>query len=170
MTLREDLLREFCPQNALELERDFSLLHRSKGGQGFVDAIARLQKFVGASTVRHYSCGTTCQGYVVPRPWNLKGGFLRLSTGEWLVHDLRMATIGGIFLSGTSRGTERLRVVDVGSGTEDAEYALPVEGCAVLTTGKPPVVYREAVVKRGARCVITDFMPTQDARIGRTPE
>ena len=81
MTLREDLRREFCPQNALELERDLALLHRSKGGQGFIDAIARLQEFVGASTVRHYPCGTTCQGYVVPRPWNLKGGFLRLSTG-----------------------------------------------------------------------------------------
>jgi aminopeptidase YwaD len=170
VTLREELLREFCPQNALELERDLALLHRSKGGQGFVDAIARLQGFVGANTVRHYPCGTTCQGYVVSRPWNLKGGFLRLSTGEWLVPDLRIAPIGGIFLSGTSRDTERLHVVDVGSGTEDAEYTQPVEGCAVLATGKPPVVYREAVAKRGARCVITDFMPAQDARIGRTPE
>jgi hypothetical protein len=170
MTLREDLLREFCPQNALELERDLALLHRSKGGRGFVDAIARLQRFVGASTVRHYSCATTCQGYLVPRPWNLKGGFLRLSTGEWLVPDLRMAPIGGIFLSGASHGIERLRVVDVGFGTEDAEYAQPVEGRAVLATGKPPVVYREAVAKRGARCVITDFMPAPDARIGRTPE
>lgn len=170
MTLREDLLQEFCPQNALELERDLALLHRSKGGQGFVDAIARLQKFVGASTVRHYSCATTCQGYLVPRPWNLKGGFLRLSTGEWLVPDLRMAPIGGIFLSGASRGVERLRIVDVGSGTEGSDYAQPVEGCAVLAAGKPAVVYREAVVNRGARCVITDFMPAPDARIGRTPE
>ena len=170
MTLREDLLREFCPQNALELERDLALLHRSKGGQGFVDAIARLQEFVGIGTVRHYPCGTACQGYVVPRPWNLKGGFLRLSTGEWLVPDLRMAPIGGIFLSGASHGTERLRVVDVGAGTEDTEYTQPVDGCAVLATGKPPVVYREAVAKHGARCVITEFMPAQDARIGRTPE
>jgi aminopeptidase-like protein len=170
VTLREDLLREFCPQNALELERDLALLHRSKGGQGFVDAIVRLQEFVGTGTVRHYPCGTTCQGYVVPRPWNLKGGFLRLSTGEWLAPDLRMAPIGGIFLSGASHGTERLRVVDVGAGTEDTEYTQSVEGCAVLATGKPPVVYREAVAKHGARCVITDFMPTQDARIGRTPE
>ena len=170
MTLRENLLREFCGQNALELERDLALLHRSKGGQGFADAIARLQKFVEASMVRHYSCATTCQGYLVPRSWNLKGGFLRLSTGEWLVPDLRMAPIGGIFLSGASHGIERIRVVDVGSGTEDAEYAQPVEGCAVLATGKPPVVYREAVIKRGARCVITDFMPAQDTHIGRTPE
>jgi aminopeptidase YwaD len=170
MTLREDLLREFCPQNALELERDLALLHRSKGGQEFVDAIVRLQEFVGTGTVRHYSCGTTCQGYIVPRPWNLKSGFLRLSTGEWLVPDLRMAPIGGIFLSGASYGIERLHVIDVGSGTEDTEYVQPVEGCAVLATGKPPVVYREAVAKRGARCVITDFMPAQDARIGRTPE
>jgi aminopeptidase YwaD len=170
MTLREDLLREFCPQNALELERDLSLLHRSTGGQGFVDAIARLQEFVGTGTVRHYPHTTTCQGYLMPRPWNLKGGFLRLSTSEWLVPDLRAAPIGGIFLSGASRGTERLRIVDVGSGTEDADYSQPVEGCAVLATGKPPVVYREAVVGRGARCVITDFMPAPDARIGRTPE
>ncbi|MBA4364549.1 MAG: hypothetical protein C0398_00905 [Coprothermobacter sp.] len=170
MTLREDLLREFCPQNALELERDLALLHRSKGGQGFVDAIARLQEFVGPGTVRHYASTTTCQGYLMPRPWGLKGGFLRLSTGEWLVPDLRMAPIGGIFLSGASHGIERLGVVDVGSGTEDTEYAQPVEGCAVLATGKPPVVYREAVAERGARCVISDFMPAQDTRIGRTPE
>ncbi|MHB8106617.1 MAG: DUF4910 domain-containing protein [Candidatus Cryosericum sp.] len=170
MTLREDLLREFCPQNALELERDLALLHRSKGGQGFIDAICRLQAFVGENTVRHYPCGTICQGYVVPRPWNLKGGFLRLSTGEWLVPDLRMAPIGGIFLSGTSHGTERLRVVDVGSGTEDADYDQQIDGCAVLAAGKPPIVYREAVIRRGARCIITDFMPAQDARIGRTPE
>jgi len=170
MTFREDLLREFCPQNALELERDLALLHRSRGGQGFVDAIARLREFVGAGTVRHYAHTTTCQGYVVPRPWNLGGGFLRLSTGEWLVADLRMAPIGGIFLSGASHGVERLRVVDAGSGTDHAEYTQPVEGCAVLATGKPAVVYREAVVGRGARCVITDFMPAPDARIGRTPE
>lgn len=170
MTLREDLLREFCPQNALELERDLALLHRSKGGQGFVDAIVRLQDFVGASTVRHYAFTPTLQGYLMPRPWNLKGGFLRLSTGEWLVPDLKMAPIGGIFLSGASHDIERLHIVDVGSGTEDADYTQPVEGCAVLAMGKPSVVYREAVVKRGARCVITDFMPEQDARIGRTPE
>lgn len=170
MTIREDLLREFCPQNALELERDLALLHRSTGGQGFVDAIARLQKFVGTGTIRHYPHADTCQGYLMPRPWNLKGGFLRLSTGEWLVPDLRTAPIGGIFLSGASRGVERLRIVDVGSGTEGSDYAQLVEGCAVLATGKPPVVYREAVVSRGARCVITDFMPAQDTRIGRTPE
>ncbi len=170
MTIREDLLREFCPQNALELERDLAFLHRSTGGQGFVDAIARLQEFVGTGTVRHYSHTNTCQGYLMPRPWNLKGGFLRLSTGEWLVPDLRTAPIGGIFLSGASRGVERLHIVDVGSGTEGSDYVQPVEGCAVLATGKPPVVYREAVVSRGARCVITDFMPAQDTRIGRTPE
>ncbi|HWQ21139.1 MAG TPA: DUF4910 domain-containing protein, partial [Clostridia bacterium] len=170
MTLREDLLREFCPQNALELERDLALLHRSSGGEGFVDAIARLQEFVGAGTVRHYPHTDACQGYLMPRPWNLKGGSLRLSTGEWLVPDLRNAPIGGVFLSGASRGVERLTVVDVGSGTEDPDYAQPVEGCAVLATGKPPVVYREAVMSRGARCVISDFMPVQDARIGRTPD
>jgi hypothetical protein len=170
MTLREDLLREFCPQNALELERDLALLHRSKGGQGFVDAIARLQEFVGTGMVHHYAHTITCQGYLMPRPWNLKSGFLRLSTGEWLVPDLRTAPIGGISLSGISHDIERLRIVDVGSGTEATEYTQSVEGCAVLATGKPPVVYREAVVARGARCVITDFMPAQDPRIGRTPE
>lgn len=170
MTIREDLLREFCPQNALELERDLALLHRSTGGQGFVDAIARLQEFVGTDIVRRYPHTDTCQGYLMPRPWNLKDGSLRLSTGEWLVPDLRMAPIGGIFLSGASRGVERLRIVDVGSGTEGSDYAQPVEGCAVLAAGKPAVVYREAVVNRGARCVITDFMPAPDARIGRTPE
>jgi len=68
MTLRENLLREFCPQNALELERDLALLHRSKSGHGFVDAIARLQEFVGSGTVRHYASTTTCQGYLMPRP------------------------------------------------------------------------------------------------------
>lgn len=170
MTLRDNLLREFCPQNALELERDLSGLHRSRGGRGYADAVARLQTFVGTGTVHHYPCDGTCQGYVVPRAWNLKGGFLRLSTGEWLVPDLRTAPIGGIFLSGPSHGTERLSVIDIGSGTEDVEYTRPVDGRAVLATGKPAVVYREAVVKRGARCVITDFMPAQDARIGRTPD
>ena len=170
MTIREDLLREFCPQNALELERDLALLHRSTGGQGFVDAIARLQEFVGTGTVHRYPHADTCQGYLMPRPWNLNGGSLRLSTGEWLVPDLRMTPIGGIFLSGASRGLERLRIVDVGSGTEVSDYAQPVEGCAVLATGKPAIVYREAVVSRGARCVITDFMPSPDVRIGRTPE
>ncbi len=170
MTIREDLLREFCPQNALELERDLALLHRSRGGQGFEGAIARLQEFVGTGTVRRYPCATTCQGYVVPRPWNLKGGFLRVSTGEWLVPDLRMVPIGGIFLSGSSHDVERLRVVDVRAGMDAAEYTQPVEGCAVLATGRPPIVYREAVVTRGARCVITDFMVGQDTHIGRTPE
>ena len=146
------------------------LLHRSTGGQGFVDAIAKLQEFAGTGTVRHYPHADTCQGYLMPRPWNLKGGFLRLSTGGWLVPDLRTAPIGGIFLSGASHGVERLRIVDVGSGTEGSDYVQSVEGCAVLAAGKPPVVYREAVVSRGARCIITDFMPAQDTRIGRTPE
>ncbi|MHB8071088.1 MAG: DUF4910 domain-containing protein [Candidatus Cryosericum sp.] len=170
MTLRDNLLREFCPQNALELERDLAGLHRSRGGQGYADAVARLQAFVGTGTVRHYPCGGTCQGYVVPRSWNLKGGSLRLSTGEWLVPDLTLAPIGGIFLSGSSHGVEHLRVVDVGSGMNAADYAQSVEGCAVLATGRPAVVYREAVLARKARCVITDFMPAQDAGIGRSPE
>jgi len=170
MTLRENLLREFCPQNALELERDLAGLHRSRGGQGYADAVARLQAFIGAGTVRHYPCGGTCQGFVVPRAWNLKGGFLRLAGGEWLVPDLTLAPIGGIFLSGSSHGIERLRVVDVGSGTDAADYLQSVEGCAVLATGRPAVVYREAVVARKARCIITDFMPAQDAGIGRSPE
>jgi hypothetical protein len=170
MMLRQRLLQEFCPQNALELERDLALLHRSRGGQGYADATTRLQQFVGECTVRHYAMSRTCEGFLLPRAWNLRGGFLRLADGGWLVPDLKTAPIGGIFLSGASQGVERLAVVDAGSGTEESDYARPVEGCAVLATGKPPVVYREAVVRRGARCVITDFMPSQDAGIGRSPE
>jgi len=170
MTLRDTLLREFCPQNALELERDLAGLHRSRGGQGYADAALRVQEFTGTGTVHHYPCGGPCQGFIVPRAWNLKGGSLRLSTGEWLVPDLRMAPIGGVFLSGSSSGVERLRVVDVGSGTRPADYTQSVEGCAVLATGRPSIVYREAVMARKARCVITDFMPAQDAGIGRSPE
>jgi aminopeptidase YwaD len=168
--VRQDLLREFCPQNALEIERDLAQLHRSRGGQGYTDAVARLQKFVGESTVRHYPASKACEGYIVPRAWNPKGGFLRLANGEWLVPDLALAPIGGIFLSGASHGVERLTVIDVGTGTNESDYARSVEGCAVLATGKPPVVYREAVVKHKARCIITDFMPAQDTSIGRSPE
>jgi hypothetical protein len=81
-----------------------------------------------------------------------------------------MTPIGGIFLSGSSHGIERLRVIDVGTGMNAADYTQPVEGCAVLATGRPSVVYRQAVLARKARCVITNFMPAQDAGIGRSPE
>lgn len=171
MSLRDDALNGFCAYHALELERDLALLHRSRGGTGYADAVDRLRRFLGDSTiVRRYPAGTTCEGFIVPPPWNLKGGFARLTDGAWIVPDLRVAPIGAIFLSGPSRGVERLSLVDAGTGTAAADYDQSVEGCAVLANGKPSDVYREAVLKRGARCIFTDYMPAQDGAIGRTSQ
>jgi len=63
-----------------------------------------------------------------------------------------------------------LDVVDIGDGATDQAYAnREVYGKVVLTSGSSRTVFQKAVKKRGAIGVLTDYMPSQNSSIRRTP-
>ncbi len=168
--IREKILKEFCPQNALELEWDLSKFHRSKGGYGFVKAIEIIQNSIGDSHIISYPSNKVYESWFVPKAWNLKSGFLKIArTGECMVGNLSLSPIRAVFLSGSTDGVERLKVVDVGSGEEEEDYTPSAKNCAVLSNGDPSRVYRLAK-KFGIRCVLSYFMRAQEPSYGRTPE
>lgn len=68
--------------------------------------------------------------------------------------DLPMSLAGG---SGNFEGAD-LELVDVGTGTQDAEYAgKDLKGKVALTRGHPSATLRNAVVKRGAVGVVSSY-------------
>lgn len=167
--MREELLREFFPQNALDLEWELSKFHRSKGGIGFSKAINTIQSFIGESQILKYPLDKSYETWRMPRGWNLKDGFLRISNGNYIVGSIALSPISAIFLSGKTNGIEKLKVVDVESGENEKDYKKSVRGKAIIASGKPSMVYRMAK-KLGARCVLSYFMRAQEPLIRRSPE
>ncbi len=167
--MREEFLKEFFPQNALDLEWELSRFHRSKGGTGFSKAIETIQNFVGESKIVRYPLNKSYETWRMPRGWNLKDGFLKISNGNYIVGSLALSPISAIFLSGKTNGVEKLKVVDVENGEEEKDYKKNVRGKAILANGDPARVYRMA--KRfGARCILSHFMRAQEPYIKRSPE
>ena len=171
MIKRPKILNEFSPKNALEMERELSRFHRSKGGYGYSQAVEKIQKVIGDSKVLKYPAGKVYNSWNTPVGWNLRGGFLRtVNPKKYIVSDLSLSPISAIFMSGPSNGIEKLKVIDVGSGESEEDYSQSVKGCAVLSNGNISRVYDLAVEKFGARCVLSHFMRAQVEEIGRTPE
>jgi aminopeptidase-like protein len=167
--MREEMLKEFFPQNAFDLEWELSKFHRSKGGIGFSKAIETLQNFVGKSEVIRYSLNKTYETWKMPRGWNLKDGFLKIANGPYVVGSLALSPISAIFLSGKTNGVEKLKVVDVRSGEDESDYKKSVLNNAILASGDPTKVYSMAK-KFGVRCVLSYFMRAQEPSIQRSPE
>lgn len=167
--MKEEFVKEFFPQNALDLEWELSKFHRSKGGIGFSQAIKTIQEFIGESHVLKYPLKGSYETWRMPRGWNLKDGFLKIAGGKYVVGSLALSPINAIFLSGKTKGVERLKVVDVGEGENEKDYKKDVRGKAILANGNPARVYRMAK-KFGARCVLSYFMRAQDPYIKRSPE
>lgn len=169
--LRKELLKEFCPQNALDLEWEISRFHRSKGGSGFSKATETIQNFIGASQILRYPMNKSYETWNMPHGWNLKNGFLKIVKPEesYLVGSLALSPISAIFLSGKTNGVERLKVADVDSGETEGDYKKSVHGKAILANGEPARVYRMAK-KFGARCVLSYFMRAPEPSIQRSPE
>lgn len=167
--MREEFLKEFFPQNALDLEWELSRFHRSKGGIGFSKAIETIQNFVGESKIIKYPLNKSYETWRMPRGWNLKDGFLKISNGNYIVGSLALSPISAIFLSGKTNGIEKLKVVDVESGEDEKDYKKSIRGKAILANGDPARVYRMA--KRfGARCILSHFMRAQEPYVKRSPE
>ncbi len=104
--MREEFLKEFFPQNALDLEWELSRFHRSKGGIGFSKAIETIQNFVGESKIIKYPLNKSYETWRMPRGWNLKDGFLKISNGNYIVGSLALSPISAIFLSGKTNGID----------------------------------------------------------------
>lgn len=171
MIKRLKILNEFSPKNALEVEWELSRFHRAKGGYGYLQAVEKIQEVIGDSTLLKYPAGKVYNSWNTPEGWNVKSGFLRtVSPKKYIVSDLSLFPIAAIFMSGSSNGTERLKVIDVGSGELEEDYSQSVRGCAVLSSGNISRVYDMAVEKFGARCVLSYFMRAQLEEIRRTPE
>ncbi len=169
--LREEILNEFSPQNALEIEWELSRFNRAKGAIGFSKAVEVVRNVIGDSKVLKYPMNKLFDSWTTPSGWNPTGGFLRIADPRgYIVSDLGISPINSIFLSGPSNGVERLEVVDVGTGEEKSDYTGSVKGRAVLANGNVSRVYDLAVRKFGARCVLSSFMRAQVKEIGRTPE
>ncbi len=166
--MRKELLKEFFPQNAIDLEWELSKFHRSKGGDGFSKAVNLIQNFVGGHVLK-YPLEGTYETWRMPRGWNLKDGFLKIVNGKYIVGSLALSPINAIFLSGKTKGVERLKVIDVGEGENEKDYRKDIRGKAILANGNPAQVYRMAK-KFGARCVLSYFMRAQDPYIKRSPE
>ncbi len=168
--LRKGILNEFSARNALEIEWELSKYHRAKGGEGYAKAVALLQEIVGNSKVWSYPAGRIYEGWISPKGWNLKGGFLK-ANGRYVIADLSLSPIYAIFMSSPTDGVEKMELVDVEKGETEEDYdGKSIKGKAVLANGDPARVYDLAVEKFGARCVISSFMRFHVSEIGRSPE
>ncbi len=167
--MREEFLKEFFPQNALDLEWELSKFHRSKGGIGFSKAIETIQRFIGESQILRYPLNKSYETWKMPHGWNLKDGFLKISNGNYIVGSLALSPISAVFLSGKTNGIEKLKVVDVEHGEDEKDYKKDVHGKAILACGDPARVYKMAK-KFGARLVLSYFMRAQEPSINRSPE
>jgi hypothetical protein len=167
--MREEMLKEFFPQNALDLEWELSRFHRSKGGIGFSKAMNVIQEFIGESQILKYPLNKYYETWRMPRGWNLKDGFLKISNGSYIVGALALSPISAVFLSGKTNGIEKLKVIDVESGEDEKDYKKFVHDKAILASGDPARVYKMAK-KFGVRCVLSYFMRAQDPLINRNPE
>lgn len=168
--LRKNWIDEFSPQNAFEIEYELSRFHRSKGGEGYSKAVELVKSVVGDSNILKYPAGVNCEGWKIPKGWNLNGGFLKVN-GKYVISDLKLSPISAIFMSSPTNGIQNLQLVDVGSGEKEKDYeGKNVRGKAILANGDISRVYDLGVEKFGAKCVLSYFMRFQVKSIERTPE
>ncbi len=145
--LFRDLVGEISGDRAFESVRQLSHFHRTEGSRDFFAAAEWIRGAAEAAGLEDVK--------LVRQKW--KGhGWSCLSGSAWLVEPerLKLGDYGDVPLviadqSRTTHATAEL--VDVGSGTADADYAgKDVKGRIVLASGSPSKVQEQAVWKRGA--------------------
>lgn len=167
----EKLLSEFYPENALEIERLISNLHRAKGSYDYLKAAELIRGYISMGNIISYPMETIYETWKEPIGFNIIKGHLKIVAPieKYILKDATLEPIKVIFLSGNSKGVNRLKVVDVGNGEDEANYPKDIGGQAILAMGDPTKVFHNAK-RHGSGCVLLYYMRAQDPSVERTPE
>lgn len=168
---RQELLNDFYAKNALELERVLSNFHRAKGSNTYFSAVNEILSFVQEGNLLKYPADKTYETWNIPKGFDVKGGYLKIVNplDRYIVQDVKMEPIRVVFLSGSSKGTQKLKVFDVGNGEHLEDFPAESKGEAVVAEGNPSRVFRNAR-KIGVNCILLYYMRAQEPGVGRTPE
>ncbi|MEO5616602.1 MAG: hypothetical protein ABIS67_02445, partial [Candidatus Eisenbacteria bacterium] len=162
-----DLLKrvraEVSGERALDAVRAVSRFHRVQSSPGYDQAAEWLEQSLrdaGMSPERRVVPGdgrSRALGILMPRGWECTRAEAILEDGDaretLCAYPERPLSL--VLRSAEARG--RFRVVDVGAGSEPADYeGRDVRGRVVLAGGPAHRVHRLAVVERGAAGLLTD--------------
>lgn len=148
------LANELSGDIAFDHLRQLTLYHSPNGGsEDFrreAEWVAEQARAVGLEDVRIVWMEALSPG------WTLRAGEARmLEPEEWKLGDVRESPLRVAVNSRSVDVTAEL--IDVGAGTEDADYeGKEVEGKIVLASGDPVKVQEKAVWERGALGIISD--------------
>lgn len=125
----EKLIGEFHPENALEIERLISTLHRAKGSYEYLKAVELIKNYTGVGNIISYPMDRVYETWKAPVGFNIIKGHLKIISPKekYILKDATLEPIRVIFLSGNSRGIKRFRVIDVGTGEEDEDWQRELE-------------------------------------------
>lgn len=176
LKLLESMLRG---EHALAYTEEITRFHRAMGSSDYQEAIRFIRdKLVEwnleKTAVERYPADglTTYQTWTPPPAWEPVRAELSLVHPEDR-HICSFETEPVCLVFGSTSTPSQgliLDVVDIGDGVGDQAYSgKEVYGKVVLTSGSSRNAFRFAVKKRGAIGVLTDYMPSQNPSIKRTP-
>jgi hypothetical protein len=158
--LYRELVNEISGDRAYEYDRHLTHYHRTGGSRDF---------FAAAEYIRTAAVDAGLEDVrLVRQKWDEHGWSCRFGEA-WLIapQEVKLAAYGEVAVSiaDHSRTTHvTADLVDVGSGTTDADYeGRDVKGKVVLASGPLATVQREAVWKRGALGVISSLTNRPEA-------
>ncbi|PYS95062.1 MAG: hypothetical protein DMF50_10365 [Acidobacteria bacterium] len=158
--LYRDLVNEISGDRAYEHDRVLTRYHRTGGSRDF---------FAAAEYIRGAAVEAGLEDVkLVRQAWNEQGWSCRVGEA-WLLapQEVKLAAYGDVAMSiaDHSRTTHvAADLVDVGAGTNDADYeGRDVKGKVVLATGPVAAVHREAVWKRAALGVLSAMTARPEA-------
>jgi hypothetical protein len=175
----EELSRMTNGYRVLKWVEIISRYHRSLANRDFIDLIDVLktelekQGFEGTIRTPSYMIdGKKTFESWVPVPWKLNYGRLEMiEPTRKLIIDSFARPVSVLYRSRSTEGYEQYDVVDVGKGESESDYeGKNVAGKAVLAEGNPSKVYKLAVKKFGAVCILSCWMRAEEEKIGRKPE
>jgi hypothetical protein len=179
LLLKDDVIVQLIQTSSGERAHDFvshiALWHREQVSEGFTRAAewvvekakefgleeVMLERFPSDGKIEYF-------GEVMPPRWNVRKGEL------WLTSPFPMRLTSydemPMSLAEASTSTDvEAELVDIGTGTSDADYAAGVKGKVVLTTGHPRAVFEPAVNKEGAAGIISSWSVPDFDHLNRRP-
>lgn len=179
LLLKDDVIIRLIQTSSGDRAFDFvshiTLWHRVQAAEGYTRAaewVSQKAKEFGLEQVsieRFPSDGKIEYfGITMPPQWKVHKGELWL-TSPFL---MKLASYDELPMSlavaSTSADVEA-ELVDIGAGTEDADYAAGVKGKIVLTAGNPLEVYERAVTKEGAAGIVSYWSAPDFDHLNRRP-
>lgn len=176
--LVEFLKREISGERALVYTSEVARFHRAKGSSDYSRAVQYIRdKLVGWGidrvTVERYPVDgeETYETWTPPPAWEpVRAELSLVQPEEGPICSFETEPMSLVFGStSTPRGGIVLDVADIGDGRSDDVYVTQsVAGKVVLTSGNARAAFTNAVRKRGAVGVLTDFMFHEVPSIRRT--